>query len=185
MPGAAAKAATVYRISPLRFWLPIGFFILLAILLFVSAAFSSADADAQRAFLLTGFFILGCACVLYVLLRYARLELSPTGVKLYQIGYTLETAWDNVAALYDVAGAEGLLLRRPMQCAGAAVLRRFRNGGVRGGLRLYNEEQARLLEERRFIPIEAFAHWLTHGQLRADILRHARVEADYAKFMRS
>ena len=172
-PSVAAQAATVYRISPLRFWLPTGFFIALGALLLVSAGFSSAEPDSQRAFFLTGLFLFGCAGVLYVLLRYSRLELSERGVKVYQIGYTLETAWDNVAALYDVAGAEGLVLHQPMQCRGASVLRAFRKTGARAGLRLYNDEQVLLLAERRFIPIEAFAYWLKHGRLRDDVVRHA------------
>ena len=172
MPNVAAEAATVYRISPLRFWLPTGFFIALGVVLLVCAGFSSAEPDSQRAFFLTGLFLFGCAAVLYVLLRYTRLEVSERGVKVYQFGYTLETAWDNVAALYDVAGAEGLVLHRPMEGGGASVLRAFRKTGTRS-LRLYNDEQVRLLAERRFIPIEAFAYWLKHGRLRGDLARHA------------
>ena len=172
MQRGAAEAATVYHISPLRFWLPTGFLIAFGVLLLVCAGVSSAEAD-QRAFGITGLFLFGCAGILYVLLRYTRLELSERGVKVYQFGYTLETEWDNVAALYDVAHAEGLILHRPMQCGGATVLGAFRNTGAPAGLLLYNDEQVRLLAERRFIPIEAFAHWLKHGGLREDLKRHA------------
>src|SRR5688572_27192866 len=132
MQSGAAETATVYHISPLRFWLPTGFFIAFGVLLLVCAGVSSAEPD-QRAFGLTGLFLFGCAGVLYVLLRYTRLELSVSGVKVYQFGYTLETEWDNVAALYDVGSAEGLVLHRPMQCGGASVLRAFRNTGARAG----------------------------------------------------
>ena len=177
-----AEAATVYHISPLRFWLPTGFFIVLGGLLLVCAAFSSEDPNSQRACFITGLFLFGCACLLYALMRYTRLELSGRGVKLYQFGYTLETEWDNVAALYDVAGAQGLVLHRPMQCGGAAVLRAFRNTGAPASLRLYNDEQVRLLAERRFIPIEAFAYWLKHGRLRDDLVRNApAVDAGIAR----
>jgi hypothetical protein len=40
-------------------------------------------------------------------------------------------------------------------------------------MRIYDDLQSRLLSERRFIPIEAFAYWLKHGQLRDDLARHA------------
>ena len=170
---AAAQARTVYHISPLRLWLVTAFVIALGGLLLVCAALSPAEPDAQNAFILTALLLFGCACLLYLLLRYSRLELTERGIKLYQIGYTLETEWDNVAALYDVGGAEGLVLHRPMQGRGASVLRGFRHTGAGAGVRLYNHEQVPLLAERRFIPIEAFAYWLKHGRLRDDLLRHA------------
>jgi hypothetical protein len=167
------EARTVYRISPLRTWLPTGFVVALSVLLLVFAASSSAEPDAQRAFTLTGIFTLGCAWVLYLLLRFTRLELSESGIKLCQLGYTLETPWDNVAALYDVPHAEGLVLHRPMQSQGSSVLRAFRNTGAGAGLRFYNVEQVALLTEQRLIPIEAFAYWLRHGRLRDDLMRYA------------
>ena len=150
-----------------------GVFIALGVLLLVCAAPSAEEPAAQNAFLLTALFVLGCACLLYLLLRFPRLELSERGIKLYQIGYTLETAWDNVAALYDVAGAEGLVLHRPMPCRGASVLRAFRKTGTGAGLRFYNVDQVQLLADRRFIPIEAFAYWLKHGGLRDDLVCRA------------
>ena len=137
------------------------------------AAHSTAEPEERNALALTATFILACACLLYLVLRFSRLELSETGIKLYQIGYTLETAWDNVAALYDVGGAEGLVLHRPMRCRGASVLRGFRNTSIGGGLRFYNVEQVELLADRRFIPIEAFAHWLKRGRLRHDLVCRA------------
>lgn len=154
-------------------WLATAFVIAFGVLLLVCAGLSSTEPDAQNAFILAALFLFGCACLLYLLLRYSRLELSERGIKVYQIGYTLETAWDNVAALYDVVGAEGLVLHRPMQCRGASVLRGFRNTSAGAGLRFYNHEQVPLLAERRFIPIEAFAYWLKHGRLHDDLMRHA------------
>src|SRR5688500_12826710 len=103
----ADPAIVIYHISPWRMWLTTGLFIALGALLLLGAAGSAEEPDARNAFFLTALFIFGCACLLYVLLRYTRLELSVNGIKLYQFGYTLETTWDNIAALYDGAGAEG------------------------------------------------------------------------------
>ena len=154
-------------------WLPTVFFGAFAVLLLVCAALSPEDPDEQRALAFTGLFLFGCTLLMYLLLRYTRLELSERGVKLYQFGYTLESPWDNVAAFYDVKRAEGLVLHRPMECKGASVLRAFRKTGTGGAVRMYNDEQVSLLADRRFIPIEAFAYWLRHGRLREDLVRHA------------
>ena len=172
-PATADSPIVTYHISPWRLWVTTGVFIALGVVLLVCAAYSTAEPEARNAFTVAALFILACACLLYLVLRFTRLELSGTGIKLYQIGYTLETAWDNVAGLYDVRGAEGLVLHRPMPCRGAAVLRGFRNTSIGGGLRLYNVEQAQLLADRRIIPIEAFAYWLKHGRLRHDLVCRA------------
>ena len=172
-PSNASPPIVTYHISPWRLWVTTGMFIGLGVVLLVCAAYSTAEPGAQNAFILTALFIFGCACLLYLLLRFSRLELSGRGIKLYQIGYTLEAAWDNLAALHDVAGAEGLVLHHPMPCRGASVLRGFRNTGMGAGLRLYSVEQVQLLADRRFIPIAAFAYWLKHGRLRDDLVCRA------------
>ena len=159
----------VYHISPWRMWPPTIAFVGLGVLLLVSAA-TSAGREAY-AFGVTALFIFLSAGILYWTLRFTRLEVSAAGVKLRQIGYTLEAGWDNVAALYDVAGAQGIVLHRPMSSSGASLLRGFRNLGAGAGVRFYNPEQVRLLSERRFIPIDAFAYWLKHGSLREELLK--------------
>lgn len=40
-------------------------------------------------------------------------------------------------------------------------------------LKFYSDAQTRLIAERRFIPVDAFAYWLERGQLRDDLTRHA------------
>ena len=159
---------TVYHVSPLRLWLPTGAFGAGGILLLVSAQLTD-DAVMQNALFLTAIFLLVCTCVIYLSVRFARLELTESGVKLRQIGYTLETTWDNIEKLYDARRAEGLVLRRPMDASGAGVLRAFRSTGVGAGIRMYNTEQIQWLAEQRFIPIDAFAYWLDRGDLRAQL----------------
>jgi hypothetical protein len=139
----------------------------LGVLLLLAAVDSTARE--AYAFQVTAFFIFACAGLFYGAVRFTRLELSAECVKLRQIGYTLETGWDNVASLYDVRGAEGIVLHRPMPSRGASVLRGFRNLGTGAGVSFYNVEQVRLLAERRFIPIDAFAYWLKHGRLREEL----------------
>ncbi len=106
-------------------------------------------------------------------MRYTRLVISERGVKLYQVGYTLETDWANVARLSQRPGAQGLVLHRPMSCRGASVLSAFRSTRTAPGVRFYDDEQIALLAERRLIPIDAFAYWLKHGQLREELARRA------------
>lgn len=62
---------------------------------------------------------------------------------------------------------------RPAQLSGRPGRKHRTVPARERGLRLYNVDQVRLLAERRFIPIEAFAYWLKHGPLRDDLARHA------------
>jgi hypothetical protein len=98
--------------------------------------------------------------------------LSAAGVSLYQFGYTLETDWDNVAALNDYSGEEGLILHRSMACPGARKLRDNRHAQIRGA-NLYNDEQIQLIAEQRLIPLNAFSYWLKQGRLRDDLVQRA------------
>ena len=123
--------------------------------------------DTGNVVIYIGMFFLVFAAGMYC--SYAtRLVLSADGIKLYQFGYKLETDWDNVASLYDMPGAQGLVLHRPMDCLGARVFGAARHVGE-----LFNEEQVQLIAEHRFIPIEPFAYWFKRGQLRDDLIRHA------------
>ena len=164
----------MYHISPVRVGLAAGPLLALAVLMLVGAVFVSGDPAEQGALVWGGGVFIVCALFVTLLVRYTRLTLSEDGIRLRQAGYTLETEWQNVAQLYNLPRAEGLVLHQPMDSRGASVLRGFRNTrfGI-GRLRFYNQEQARLLGECRFIPIEAFAYWLEHGRLREDLLRHA------------
>jgi hypothetical protein len=170
---STAKERTVYHIGPLRLWLAPAFFILLAGLLLLLAVTTPDDPKSGRALVLTALFLCACAALLHLLLRYTRLVISERGVRLYQIGYTLETDWGNVARLSEQTGARGLVLHRPMQCRGASVLRAFRRVGTPAGARFYGDEQVRLLAERRLIPLDAFAYRLKHGRLREELERRA------------
>ncbi len=126
----------------------------------------SGTVETRRLGVYMGIFFLALTAALYLILRHTRLALSDEGIKLFQLGYTLETEWDNVAYLYDKGfGSQGLVLYRPMDCPGAGALGRFRHTQVEG-VNLYTDEQIQLIAERRFIPIDAFAYWLKRGQLR-------------------
>jgi hypothetical protein len=164
----AAGKRTVYHISPLRLWLVPGMLIIIAIFILALPYLEPDAPDTGNFIIYIGIFFLVFAAVMYLIMRYTRLVLSSEGVKLYQFGYKLETAWSNVANLYDMPGAQGLVLHRPMDCRGAKVFGAFRNVGE-----LFNEEQIQLIAERRFIPIGPFAYWLKHGQLRDDLIRRA------------
>ena len=101
-----------------------------------------------------------------------RLEISPQGVCLRQTGYMLEKAWPEVTGMRLMRGSEGFITSTPLTGKGAQRLASLRGFGMIGAP-LYDAEQQTLLAERRFIPIEAFAWHLRHGELRADIARFA------------
>ena len=164
----AARKRTVYHISPLRLWLVPGILIIIAMYVLALPYLEPDAPDTGKFITYMALAFLAFAAVMYWVMRYTRLVLSADGVKLYQFGYKLETGWDNVAGLYDMPGAQGLVLHRPMDCWGAKVFGAARNVGE-----LFNEEQVHLIAERRFIPIEPFAYWFKHGRLRDDLIRRA------------
>ena len=106
------------------------------------------------------------------ILGWTRLEFSPKGVRLRQIGYTLEAPWPEVNGLRLVRGSEGFITNTPIAGKGAARLASLRGIGIRGAP-FYDAEQQALLAERRLIPIEAFGWYLRRGTLRTDITRFA------------
>jgi hypothetical protein len=163
-----AATRTVYHISPLRLWLAPAIFVILAIATPVIVAYDVSLSKSRNAGIYGGVFFLALGVGMYLLLRYTRLVLSAEGINLYQFGYKLETTWSNVANLYDMPGAQGLVLHSPMDCRGAEVFGAARKVGG-----LFNEEQMQFIAERRFIPIEPFAYWLKKGKLRDDLIRHA------------
>lgn len=163
-----AGKRTVYHISPLRLWLAPGILIIIAIFILALPYLEPDAPDTGNLLIYIGVSFLAFAALMYLIVRYTRLVLSSEGIKLYQFGYQLETTWNNVSHLYDMPGAQGLVLHRPMDCRGAQVFGTFRKVGE-----LFSEEQIQLIAEHRFIPIEPFAYWLKRGQLRDDLIRHA------------
>jgi hypothetical protein len=104
----------------------------------------------------------------------ARLEVSAAGVKLRQIGYKLETAWTNVEMLRMDKGQDAFVTREPMKSRDAARLSSVR--GVAFGMGrtpIYDRTARELLFQQRYIPIEAFAWHVRHGQLGEDLKRLA------------
>lgn len=103
---------------------------------------------------------------------YPWLSVGPEGVELHQFGWCLTTTWENVAGVRLTVGGEGLILNRPMSGRGAARLAACGKTGV-GFTPFCGPDQLQLIAERRFIPLEPFACWFRHGDLRERISRHA------------
>lgn len=162
-------ARIVYHVSPWRrhvSWVIFG----PMILLFLGLAL--IDPASPFMWVAAGFFAL-ISISLSLLIRTARLEISPEGVRLAQVGYILETSWPNVIAVRLAPGTEGLVTSEALTGKGVARLAGVSGFGMRG-VPLYDEERQALLAQHRFIPIEAFAWHLRKGrQLRTDIIRFA------------
>ena len=159
-----------YHVGPVRRWLL--WIVIGPILAFLLALGVSSDAADRPAFLLTAGLVFLIALPFHLIVGRTRLVLSPTGAHLWQAGYELAAGWDNIEDLRLTPGREGFVTREPMGGKGAARLARFRFVGARSAS-LDDDEQQRLLAERRLIPIEAFAWHLRHGEMREDIIRFA------------
>jgi len=108
-----------------------------------------------------------------IIIDRARLELSPDGARLRQTGYALKARWSDICELRLSPGREGFVTREPMQGRGAGLLASFRGVALTPGGQFYDPEQRELLSQRRFIPIEAFAWHLVHGNMGEDVARFA------------
>jgi hypothetical protein len=159
---------SVYHVSPWRrwmLWLVVG-----PILLFLMIASAFVPWQDAKVYLITAALLFLVLLPFDWLVRWTRLELSPNGVRLRQFAYTLDTAWSNIGNLSMVRGREGFVTKEPMSGKGAARLAAFRGPA---GMTLFDREQRQLVGQRRFIPIEAFAWHIRHGNLGADIARFA------------
>lgn len=159
-----------YHVSPWRRWAlwyvggPI-----IAFLLILGAGSGGAE---RQALLITGGLVFLIFLPFQFIVDRARLRLSPEGAHLWQTGYQLVAPWSDIVDLRLTPGRQAFVTREPMAGKGAAVLSMFRWAG-RPLTPLYDEDQRRLLAERRLIPIEAFAWHLKHGSMREDIIRFA------------
>jgi hypothetical protein len=152
-----------YYVSPARRWIMVWMF---APFLLMAAAF-----------LFTPEYGVGIALMLILLpvsllghwvVSYARLILSPSGILCRQVGCTVETTWDNIAAVRLDRGREGLVSELPLSGKGAKRLAAMRNTGMRG-VPLYDERQRAALAEGLFMPIAPFAYAIRNGSMIADI----------------
>jgi hypothetical protein len=171
----------VYHISPLRRWFLVGFWVVFAALLalpFVALEWSKHHWAAAMVIALVA---LGSVLIPLEVAWIGRLVLTAQGIELR--GYQgrkpyLATTWQNVAALrFDKAGAEGLVVKEPLDGRHAEGLTRYRNVVINGAP-LNDDEKRLLLGEKRFFPIDPFAYWIKHGDLWEQIREHAPWLAD-------
>lgn len=122
---------------------------------------------AETALLITAVLVAAIVLPIFLLaLGRARLRVSDEGVELRQLGWRVATPWHNVAGVRLDRGGEGLILHQPLSGKGAERLAAA-SAITFHGSPLYDAERLDLIAARRFIPIEAFAYWLEHGDLRA------------------
>jgi hypothetical protein len=166
------RTVRTYHISPRRRWL-LWYILGPIILSLIWLAIEGNSTEARS--LLIAAALVGCIGILFqvIVVDRATLQLSSQGVRLRQTGYTLVAPWSTIVGFRLQPGREGFITREPIDGRGPGVLGCVRGVAVPPGLPMYDAEQQRLLAERRFIPIEAFAWHLHHGQMREDIVRDA------------
>lgn len=151
-----------YGISPRRRNVMIGLWLIMTLPLAIPGMVLGEPGLLVSAVLITAIMV----PIFTLAIRAARLHLTDAGIELHQLGMRVATTWDNVAGMRTVRGREGIVLHRPLEGKGAE--RMAATASVRfKGASFYDEEQQQLIAEHRFLPIEAFAYWLEHGDLRA------------------
>jgi hypothetical protein len=85
-----------------------------------------------------------------------RLEVGPTGIAYYQVGYTLRSTWENVVRIQPIAFGEALVLR---------------TSGLANHGRM--ARMARLNRQDYLIPLTPFGWWWRDAELGRDLLTYA------------
>ncbi|HEV3163118.1 MAG TPA: hypothetical protein VGZ22_03680 [Isosphaeraceae bacterium] len=176
----ATASKRVYPISPIRWWVIFATWWLVTFILLIPFLGLAVEPRNRG--------LLGVAAVMaafsglilvfvMALTRSTRLEITPQGILIRQFRTQVETTWDNIESIRFTRWAEGLILKRPMESEGAVKLARFCNITYYGAP-MNDFEKRYLLEEHRFMPMEVFAYWLKHGDLWAEMARHAPWLAD-------
>lgn len=160
-----------YRVHGWRRWLMWWMFgpLLLVGLLLACSAGADADGGADGGAGAAGAVLMLVAATALAgwewLWRRTTLELSATGLRLRQVGFTLEAAWSDVAGFHAECQHEGFVLAQPLRTASARRL-----GFFSGFTGLHAGDAADdWLADGRFIPIDAFAWHLRRGTLVADV----------------
>lgn len=164
----------VFHISPWRLnvaWITFAPLIIL-FLVFAGNVPQSDQGEKEFFWVIAGFFCVMAGCLTLVF-RWARLELTAQGVRLRQVGYTLETAWSNINAIGLTRGAEFLVTAQPMTGKGCKRLAAAAQP-KKVLAAMYDQGRVDLIIAHRLIPIEPFGWHLRHGsQLRSAILGFA------------
>ncbi|MEN6441752.1 MAG: hypothetical protein ABFD97_24585 [Syntrophobacter sp.] len=159
--------AKIYRISPLRRGLFSGIWVLFSLLLLVLSA-AENDPASRSALHITAAIVLAIGAAMTPLVWYTRLTVASGGIELRQFGWRARVDWDNVAAIVRDAGAFGLVLKKPMN--------RSASLGLRVGILIpgwYTSQQAAMVQNGRWLPLEAFAWSWRRGPLRRDFQSYA------------
>jgi len=144
----------------------LAFFLGLPAILLISGVWSRDEALITTG-LIVGALMLPFAVYMLYCLRRPLLLLSAEGVLLRAAGGgEIRVPWDAIEALMLDSGAEGLVLKEPLQ---NRVMQTQRNwAGTRvNGVSMTPEKNLPLIAEFRFIPLTGFAEWFEQGNLLA------------------
>jgi len=149
-------------------WLILGPFVLLGLFLGIIADGGESGAGFAIVLVIAPFLV-----AWEWLVRWTHLELSEQGLRLRQLGMTLETTWSNIEDIRLDPGREGFVTVEPLEGRGATRLARLRGAGFYGGS-MYSPTQQEFMARRRWVPIEPFARYhLRHGTLARNLARFA------------
>lgn len=156
-----------YPLNPWRRWGTPGVLACMAAALLVLAT-SALGGSERRAAELTALVVAAIGVCTLPLGLYPRLIVSDERITLRHVGWQVSTTWENVERLDLQRGQEGLYVRDALTGGGAWALRVGRYLPA-----WYTAEQDRKANEGRWFPLQPFAWWLRHGDLRQRIERHA------------
>lgn len=161
-----ASEVRVYHISIWRYlvmWWFLGPFLLIGLAIMTFAEPASRGAGGILVLLMMPF-LLGW----HWLARRTKLIISRQGLRTSEVGGGMEIPWTSITGFRGARGHEGFVTAEPIAGKGADNL--AMSASAYSG---FDEADLRLVAERRFVPMRAFACHLRHGDLRALIGEYA------------
>lgn len=163
---SSASDVRVYHISIWRYlvmWWFLGPFLLMGLTI---AVFSEPNTRGAGIILMLMMlpFLLGW----HWLARRMKLTVSRQGLRTSEVGGAIEVPWTGIVGFRGTRGHEGFVTAEPLTGKGAENL--VNNASDFAG---FDAEDQRLVAERRFLPMRAFAFHLRRGDLRRLIVEYA------------
>ena len=170
------NSAHTFGLSPRRqyFLLAAAAFFCLFPTALVVGGLISGDTAAASAGMITACIMLPFVAFMLFWAYYPRLTVDASGINLRgTIGLaSIFVPWKNVERLRLTPMSEGFILRDPLDTKATQKLRNY-SGVVLRGAAMYDQEQRQFMSDLRYVPFEAFAHWLDRGTLLRAIEQYA------------
>lgn len=160
------RGACVSRL-PVRRWLLWIIFGALALFFLALLLFATDSASERQGFAVAIAIMLAIGLAVTPLVWYPRVEVSESGIRVRQVGWSVSAPWEHIAAVWASSPGRGLITRE------AATMRG--KGWLWFGLRWqhlgsFSRDVQAFYEH--YVPLEPFWHYFRRGELERILAEH-------------